>query len=90
MNKLMSSLAAATIVGAFSLSATAADASKAAPATHDVAVTSASPTMAEKPADAPKKHASKKVDSKKHTAKSEATKSHDAAAPAMPAEPAKK
>ena len=35
MNKLMSSLVAATIVGAFSMSATAADAAKATPAAAD-------------------------------------------------------
>ncbi|NDP47367.1 MAG: hypothetical protein GZ085_03050, partial [Sulfuriferula multivorans] len=80
MNKLMSSLVAATIVGAFSLSAIAADASKAEHATPAVAVTHVSSTMAEKPADAPKKHAAKKVASKKHAAKSAATKSHEAAA----------
>jgi hypothetical protein len=63
MNKLMTSLFAATIVGAFSMSAIAADAT-AAPA-------------------AAKKHVAKKhVIKKHHVAKA-------AAAPAMPAEPAK-
>jgi hypothetical protein len=46
MSKLMSSLVAATIVGAFSMSAFAADAAKPAPA--------AAPAVAEKPAAANK------------------------------------
>lgn len=60
MNKLLSSLVAATIAGAFSLSAMAADAAPAAPA---------GATAAEKPAAAPKakKHVKKHV--KKHAAK---------------------
>lgn len=87
MNKLMSSLLAATIVGAFSLSAIAADASKATPA---AASTPAASAMSEKPADAPKKHTAEKVVAKKHTAKPAVKKSHEAATPAMPAEPAKK
>ena len=76
MSKLMSSLVAATIVGAFSMSAIAADAPKAAPAV----------AAAEKPAAAPKK-VQKAV---KHSAKAEEKKGHEAAAPAIPAEPAKK
>jgi ribosomal protein L12E/L44/L45/RPP1/RPP2 len=71
MNKLMSSLIAATIVGAFSMSAIAADAAKATPATG----------AAEKPAAAPKKAQS----TKKHTVKAEEKKSDAAAMPAEPA-----
>ncbi|MHB1214880.1 MAG: hypothetical protein ACYCY9_07825 [Thiobacillus sp.] len=74
MNKLMSSLVAATIVGAFSMSAIAAEAPKAAPA----AVASA-----EKPAAAAAKKHVAKLDAKKmHAA--------PVAVPAMPAEPARK
>jgi hypothetical protein len=77
MNKLMTSLFAATIVGAFSMSAIAATA-PAAPAAP------AASAVAEKPADAPKKHVAKKHAAKKHVAKAAG-----AATPAMPAEPAK-
>jgi hypothetical protein len=77
MNKLMSSLIAATIVGAFSLSAIAADA-PAAPAAA---------TAAEKPAAAPKKAHSTKKHTTKTTTKTE-EKKPDAAA--MQAAPAKK
>ncbi|MBU2641377.1 MAG: hypothetical protein Q8K57_09740 [Thiobacillus sp.] len=71
MNKLMSSLIAATIVGAFSMSAIAADAARTAPATGAV----------EKPAAAPKKAQS----TKKPTVKAEVNKSDAAAMPAVPA-----
>src|SRR3569832_1215460 len=73
MNKLLSSLVAATIAGAFSLSAMAADATPVAPA---------GATAAEKPAAAPKakKHVKKHV--KKHATKKAEEKKSDAAAPA--------
>jgi hypothetical protein len=76
MSKLMTSLVAATIVGAFSMSAFAAEATKATPATPAGATTPA----AEKPAAAPKKATKKRV--KKHATK--------ATTSATPAEPAKK
>jgi hypothetical protein len=75
MSKLLSSLVAATIVGAFSMSAIAADAATPAPA--------GATAVAEKPAAAPKK----KV--KKHAAKVQKKKA-EAAAPAMPADAPKK
>ena len=78
MNKLLSSLVAATIAGAFSLSAMAADA-PAAPA-------NGATTAAEKPAAAPKK-AHKKV--KKHVKKAAAKKMEEKKGDAA-AEPAKK
>jgi cytoskeletal protein RodZ len=75
MSKLMSSLVAATVVGAFSMSAFAATDAKPAPASAPAAA-----TAAEKPADAPVK---------KHTAKTEKKKVHtEAAAPAAPEAPA--
>ena len=71
MSKLMSSLVAATIVGAFSLSAIAAETAKTTPAT----------ATAEKPAAAPKKAQA----AKKHVVKADEKKGHEAAAPAAPA-----
>lgn len=83
MNKLLTSLVSATIAGTFSLSAMAADAYHATPATPDAAATSSS--MTEKPANAPKKHVSKKkASAKHHTAKYKTSKPHEAGAPAMP------
>lgn len=79
MKKLMTSLVAATMVGAFSLSALAADTYPANSATPATAA------IAEKPAHAPKKHVSKQKASKKHTAKHKTTKLHEAGAPALPA-----
>lgn len=76
MNKLMSSLVAATIVGAFSLSAIAADAPKSAPAAAITATAEKLATAIEK------KHT--KADAKKAEA------SAAAAAPAAPATPSKK
>ncbi|HUX29859.1 MAG TPA: hypothetical protein VMV78_04425 [Thiobacillus sp.] len=69
MNKIMSSLIAATIIGAFSMSAMASD-------SPDSAM-----SVAEKPAAAPKKHTTHKA-TKKHVAKSAAKKS-DTAEPGM-------
>jgi hypothetical protein len=72
MNKLMSSLVAATLVGAFSLSAVAAETAKTIPAAA---------ATAEKPAAAPKKA----QEAKKHVVKAEEKKGLEAAAPAAPA-----
>ena len=72
MKKLLSSLVAATIVGAFSLPVMAATSGKTAPAmpaTPAATESHAASAVAEKPADAPKKHVAKKHTSKKHVSK---------------------
>lgn len=66
----MSCLVAATVVGAFSMSAIAATA----PVSHVVSATPAASAIAERPADAPKEHASREDDTKKHLVKAEAKK----------------
>lgn len=72
MKKLMSSLVAATIVGAFSLPVMAASAAKtdsAMPAGHAATENRAASAIPEKPLDAPKKHVAKKHTAKKHVSK---------------------